>query len=167
MKILILGHGRHGKDTVAELLQKHAGLNFTSSSWACAEVLKPVLDLANGERSVEEHYAERHQYRKLWQRLISLYNAADLSALTRLILSKCEVYVGMRSQREFDASHHLFDLILWVDASLRVEYVDPTMEIPFDAERMHRIDNNGSLAELELRLACIFPRERRVDHHPV
>lgn len=149
MKILILGHGRHGKDTVAELLQKHAGLNFTSSSWACAEVLKPVLDLANGERSVEEHYAERHQYRKLWQRLISLYNAADLSALTRLILSKCEVYVGMRSQREFDASHHLFDLILWVDASLRVDYVDPTMEIEYEPGLVIPVRNHGTLEELE------------------
>lgn len=150
MKILILGHGRHGKDTVAELLHKLAGLQFMSSSWACAEVLKPALDCVLGyERSLDSHYLERHNNRELWKRLISLYTAADPSALARLIVSKCDVYVGMRSQREFDASRHLFDLILWVDASLRVDYEDPTMEIKYEPALMIPVRNHGTLEELE------------------
>lgn len=36
-KLLIIGHGRHGKDTVAEILQRDYGFAFTSSSLFCAE----------------------------------------------------------------------------------------------------------------------------------
>ena len=36
-KVLVIGHGRHGKDTVAERLQQRYGLSFTSSSLFCAE----------------------------------------------------------------------------------------------------------------------------------
>lgn len=149
MKILILGHGTHGKDTVAELLQKYGKFTFRSSSWTCAEALKPVLDAVNGEQSVLEHFQDRHKHRELWKRLISLYNAADPSALAQLILEKCDMYVGMRSMREYTASAHLFDLILWVDSSERVDYVDPTMEIPYQPATMLRVPNNGDLADLD------------------
>lgn len=149
MKILILGHGRHGKDTLAELLQKHCGLSFISSSRACAEVLKPTLDLLNGEKSAEAHFAERHDNRELWKRLISLYNAADPSSLARLILTISEVYVGMRSRHEYEASNNLFDAIFWVDAGGRVDYKDTTMEIAFDRTRMFFVNNSGTLEDLE------------------
>lgn len=158
MKILILGHGRHGKDTFAELMSKHAGLTFISSSYACAEVLKPVLDLVgqDGPISPEEHYARRHKDRELWKRLICLYNAADPSALARLIVSKCDMYVGMRSAREYEASKHLFDHIYWVDASGRVDYKDPTIEIEFDETCMTLVDNNGALSDLEKKVFEMF-----------
>lgn len=148
MKILVLGHGRHGKDTAAEYLRDHHGLSFRSSSEACAEVLKPVLDLADGEQTAAQHFKNRHKRRELWKRLISLYNSADPAALAKLITSQCDMYVGMRSQREYDASQHLFDLVLWIDASERVQYVDPTMEIEFDPTIMQRVDNSGHLSEM-------------------
>lgn len=149
MKILILGHGRHGKDTFAEFLQKHCGLSFISSSRACAEVLKPTLDLLNGEKSAEEHFAERHDNRELWKRLISLYNAADSSALARLILTTNDIYVGMRSAREYESSKHLFDAIFWVDAEGRIDHKDTTMEIGFDRTKMFFVNNSGSISDLE------------------
>ncbi len=148
MKILILGHGRHGKDTVAEILRDEYGVSFMSSSAACLDVIYPVLNLVNGEWSLPVHYAERHKHRELWKRLISLYNAADPSALTKLILGKCDLYVGMRSAREFRASWLLFDQIIWVDASERVPEMDPTMEITFAPHCMFCIDNNGDMESL-------------------
>ncbi len=155
MKILVLGHGRHGKDTVAAILRDEYVLSFISSSEACAEVLKPVLDLLHGER---DHFAERHDHRELWKRLISLYNAADPSALAKHILSKCDMYVGMRSAREYAASRHLFDFILWVDASPRVDYADPTLEIRLHPQLMVRIDNSSHFRHLreEVRQAASF-----------
>ena len=36
IKLLICGEGRHGKDTMAELLQEYVGLTSTSSSWVAA-----------------------------------------------------------------------------------------------------------------------------------
>jgi hypothetical protein len=149
-KILILGQGRHGKDTVSEILRDKYSINFMSSSWACAEVLKPVLDIINGVKSEEDHFNERHSYRELWMRLISLYNSYDKTALTKHILSKTDVYVGMRSYSEFAScvSERLFDYILYVDASKRVDYRDPTAEIGYDPQLMIKIDNNGTLEEL-------------------
>lgn len=149
-KILVLGQGRHGKDTVAEILRDRYKIDFMSSSQAAAEVLKPVLDLVNGVKSEEEHFNDRHNYRELWMRLISLYNSADKTALARHIISKTDVYVGMRSHLEYSAciSKGMFDIILYVDASKRVEYRDPTSEVVFDPLRMYLVDNNGSMEDL-------------------
>lgn len=36
-RVLIMGYGRHGKDTVSDMLGKHYGLAFTSSSQFCAD----------------------------------------------------------------------------------------------------------------------------------
>ena len=38
MNILIIGHARHGKDTVAEFLEEIFGLTFMSSSQAAADI---------------------------------------------------------------------------------------------------------------------------------
>lgn len=153
MKTIILGPGRMGKDTAAEYLRDQHGLSFRSSSEACAEVLKPVLDTAIRTRiSADAHFRHRHDHRELWKELISLYNAADPTALAKLITSQCDMYVGMRSMREYQASRHLFDLVLWVDASERVSYRDPTMEIEFDRSHMLLIDNNGHLSEMYSQL---------------
>lgn len=152
MKILILGHGRHGKDTAAEYLRDKYGMSFISSSLACAEVLHPVLDLVIAPATTAQHYAARHQHRELWKRLISLYNAADPSALVRLITSKCDMYVGMRSQREYEASKHLFNRVLWIDGGRRVYERDPTMEIEFHANTMDRVWNDSDLDNLHTGL---------------
>ena len=43
-KIAVIGHGRHGKDTVGEMLRDDYGLTFTSSAEFCAEnVLWPLM----------------------------------------------------------------------------------------------------------------------------
>jgi len=38
IKLLIIGAAHWGKDTVAELLKEYNGLNFISSSQACADI---------------------------------------------------------------------------------------------------------------------------------
>ena len=35
-KLLVIGHGRHGKDTVCEILRDHYGYTFESSSKFCS-----------------------------------------------------------------------------------------------------------------------------------
>jgi hypothetical protein len=40
MKLLIIGNARHGKDTLAELLNEYYGLKFMSSSQASADIQK-------------------------------------------------------------------------------------------------------------------------------
>ena len=63
-KLLIIGHGRHGKDTVCEILKESYGFNFRSSSDFCAEKLVyPLLKDLYNYNSYQEAYADRHNHR--------------------------------------------------------------------------------------------------------
>lgn len=148
MKLLILGHGGHGKDTAAEIIKDLYGLAFLSSSWAtCEEVVYPVLKDLYDYESPEECYNDRHNHRQEWFDLISEYNTPDKASLAKLILSRSDVYVGLRCPVELEASRHLFDHILWVDASER-KPLEPSMRIQYEPS-MILIDNNGSECDLE------------------
>lgn len=149
MKILILGHGGAGKDTTAEIIRDLYGLTFLSSSRAtCEEVVFPALKDLHGYESPEECYNDRHNHRQEWFDLISNYNTPDKAALARLILFRSDVYVGLRCPVEFEASRHLFDHVIWMDASERVPS-EPSMRIEYDPDTMILIDNNGSECDLE------------------
>lgn len=148
MKILILGHGRHGKDTVGNLISQQTGLRFQSSSMAaCETAIFPILSLMYGYKSVQECFEDRINHRQEWKDLISEYNYFDKSSLCKKILKNHDGYIGMRCPEEYAASRHLFGMVLWVDASKRLPE-DPTMLIRQDSN-MFLIDNNGSFGDLE------------------
>lgn len=154
MKVLVIGLGRHGKDTVAAILKEMFGLSFASSSEFMAKtVVYPVLKDKYGYSSVEECFNDRANHREEWKQLISDYNTPDKSKLSKMILEEYDMYVGMRCGVEFEASKHLFDLIIWVDASERVKYVDPTLTIEYDPNTMYLIDNNGCSKQLKRNIA--------------
>jgi hypothetical protein len=145
-RILILGHGRHGKDTVAEYLCDRTGLTFRSSSLFLAEriVMPELAKRGICYPTVGECYDDRGNHREAWRDIISEYNGKDATRLARAILRESDVYVGMRTAREFSASAGLFDHILWVDATGRAIPEDPTMGIEFETG-MVRIDNGFTL----------------------
>ncbi len=160
IKILILGHGRHGKDTVAEILEGMLSFKFVSSSYACLQVIKPLLLAANAQYGyddwTDDHiYQDRINHRELWKEAISLVNTPDKSHLTKLVLEQADMYVGMRCNQEFLASKDLFDLVLWVDAFERIPDADPSMDIEYDASYMERIDNNDGLEALGFQLGVL------------
>ena len=152
-KILVLGHARHGKDTVGEILRDRYGLTFESSSFfLAAKVVRPEMErrgITYG--SLDECYADRVNHRALWREIIGEYNGKDPSLLARSILEVADMYVGMRTQREYVAAIPLFDVIVWVDASGRG--VPPegrdSMTIEYDQKTMKTINNDGTLADLE------------------
>ena len=157
-KILILGHGRHGKDTVAEILESTLGLSFTSSSYACLQVIKPVLCAAVSKYhdwEDEEIYEDRINCRDLWKEAITLVNTPDKSHLAKLVLEQSDMYVGMRCNKEFLASKDLFDLVIWVEAFERVPDADQTLDIEFDDSFMIKVENNKGLAELGFQLGVL------------
>ena len=130
-KLLILGHGRHGKDTLAEILADNSDLAFSSSSRAAAEVfLFDKMKDEFGYNSVDECFEDRHNHREYWYRSIQEFNSEDRARLCKEILKINDMYVGMRCHKEYLATNHLFDMILLVDAGKRVDYVDPTFNIP-------------------------------------
>lgn len=157
-KILVLGWARHGKDTVAEMLSDNHGLSFRSSSYFLAEhVVMPELRRRGiTYPSLEACYEDRVNHRATWREIIAEHNGDDPARLAKAILEVVDCYVGMRTDREYRAALPLFDAVVWVDSSARG--IPPegrdSMTIEFDAGVMHRIENSGTLADLEEKVAA-------------
>lgn len=119
MKLLIIGHGRHGKDTVAEgLVERMPTLSFMSSSMFVAQtvVRKDLEDIGINYLDLEDCYEDRVNHREFWRDSIARY-CNPPERMAQEILSDHDIYVGMRTRREFYASRHLFDEVIWVDRS--------------------------------------------------
>lgn len=152
-KIFVIGHGRHGKDTVGEIIQEICGLTFESSSMFCAEhVVTPWLEkLGITYASLDECYEDRINHRVAWYEAIRAYNEGNEARLASAIFDKYDMYVGIRSRIEFLAARSLSDLSIWIDASERVPQVDPTCKIlATDCDII--VDNNGTEDELREKM---------------
>ncbi|WP_444891767.1 hypothetical protein ACJJIE_00205 (plasmid) [Microbulbifer sp. TRSA001] len=152
MKLMVMGYGRHGKDTFCEL----SGMSFESSSMFAAErAVFPVLAPLYGYESLEQCYADRAHHRAEWYQLIEEYNTPDKTRLSREIFGGVEIYCGIRCEQEFLAVREagLFDLAIWVDASERLpkEPSDSISVRPEHADIV--ISNNGTLAEFKVKVA--------------
>jgi len=153
MKILILGHGGHGKDTFAEMLTAASDntLSLASSSEYCAEhVVFPWLkDRYPDWRAC---FDDRRNNREIWHNLIAGYNDHRPSRLATEIIAKYDIYVGMRALREYNAckAELLFNMTFWVDAMERwAPEPASSMGIAYDKKNMTYVDNNQDLAHLE------------------
>ena len=151
-RILIIGHGRHGKDTVAEILRDYHGYKFTSSSMFCARfVRKEMDDMGIFYDSLEECYADRHNHRAIWFDKITEYNRVDATRTsTEMLTSGYDLYVGMRSRREYDACMlaNVFDHVIWVDRSDHLP-IEPPQSMQLTEEDAHFvIYNNGNMCQL-------------------
>ena len=148
MKVLILGHGDHGKGTAAGMITDLFGLSAISSSLASLDrVVYPAIKEKYGYETREECYADRHTKRLEWKELITSYNTPDKGRLCREILAEFDCYDGMRCHLEFAATKHLFNKILWIDASQR-RPSDPSLSIEYDRGAMTMVDNNGEEGEM-------------------
>lgn len=149
MKVLILGHGRHGKDTVGEMLETHFGLKSISSSrYALEEAVWPVMRLTHGYKDMDECFEDRSNHRELWYTLIKMYNTPDKSRLVKGLLENHDVYTGLRCNEEYAVAKEYFDLIIWVDAADRLP-LEESMKIEYDLIEMIVLDNNHDLNYLE------------------
>lgn len=150
MKIMICGHARHGKDTLAEML----GLTFKSSSEvALEEVIWPEI----GHRYPDKQacFDDRTNNREVWHNLITAYNTPDLTRLARDIYSKNDMYVGIRNREEFYAAKAvgLFQLSIWVDASERLPPEPSSSNKMLKSDCDIVIDNNGTLESFYYKIA--------------
>lgn len=150
-KLLIIGHARHGKDTVAEILLEHYGYQFKSSSELAAEIfIYDELKEKYGYQNFQECYIDRMNHRSEWYNLIKDYNQPDRAKLAKEILKMADCYVGMREREEIleCVKQKLFDLIIWVDRSEHLP-LEPADSFNIDKSLADIIiDNNGSLADL-------------------
>ena len=167
MKLMICGHGRHGKDTVADMISENLNLRACSSSALALEKviypnryelfssakLKSLPD--STEEQKEALFLSRHEGRgrEVWYNAISDYNSSDACRLMKELYQRADIYVGCRSLREFREGQEskLFDLSIWVDASERLRTSETTCGVePFDCDIT--IENNSSLDDLATRV---------------
>lgn len=164
IRLLIIGPARHGKDSLAEILNKHYGLKFISSSQACADIfIYDELKEKYGYKTPEECFEDRMNRRQEWYELICGYNKDDKAKLAKEILKYNNTYVGMRDSAEIKEclKQGLFDLVIWVDASKRLpmESSNSFNISLLDADVI--IDNNGTYEEFKekaLRLGALLRR---------
>ena len=152
--ILILGHARHGKDTVAEMLESIAKLSFKSSSEAALEIF--LFDVLNDKYGLEysdlpSAFYDRVNHRSKWFVEISEYNTPDPTRLAREIMKSNDIYVGLRSAKEIDAclEKGVFDIVVGVhDYRKPLEPESSNDADPFKYSD-YMILNNGSLDDLK------------------
>lgn len=166
MKLLITGMKQHGKDTVCELLASISGgrLAYISSSLALIDegifdddikAFYPEAVLAHGIEDVRSiFYVERDMHRKLMFNRINEYCVKGTETAELIFNTyKCDIYNGMRNNREFYACKNagLFDLTIWVDGSERkpAESKDSMKLTKYDCDII--LDNNGTLSQLQDR----------------
>jgi dephospho-CoA kinase len=159
MNILIIGHARHGKDTVAEMISNITGYKFESSSMAAARIfIFDFLKEKYGYKNFSECFEDRVNRRKEWHDLICEFNNEDKSSLAKEIMKESNIYVGMRSDQECDKclQDKVFDVVLGV--------FDPRK--PLESKESFNIDiwnksdlviiNNGTLEDLSKKVKMIF-----------
>ena len=155
-KLLLLGHGGHGKDTLAEALRDLGGVRFASSSETANRlVIYPRLREKYGYASEQECFDDRRNHRLEWYQLICEYNAEDRARLSKQILAEQDMYVGMRDQQEFEATRPLVDLVLWVDAAERLPEKDPSLFIAQEEADLC-VPNNSTPLRLALRILYLM-----------
>lgn len=155
LKLLVIGHGRHGKDTVCEILRDQYGYSFESSSRFCSrkfifDELKHKYNYAHEKAC----YDDRHNHRAEWYDAICDYNVPDASRLGREIFKEHDIYCGLRNKREFHAMRNtgVFDYAIWVDRS---DHLPEEAKTSMSLEQWmadFTIDNNGSLEELQFNI---------------
>lgn len=164
MKILIIGSARHGKDTLASIICDIKNFSFLSSSRAALDlfIYDELKDKYN-YKSKEECYNDRINHRSEWYDLICDYNKEDKCKLTKKILEKSNIYVGLRDKEEVDQciKENIFDLILGV-----YDY-----RKPIEDESSNNVDifqyadiiipNSGTIRELENKVSILF---KYLDH---
>jgi dephospho-CoA kinase len=155
MKILILGTARHGKDSLAELLNEDFGMTFKSSSEMANELfIYDELKTKYGYNSIEECFVDRMNHREEWYLMICGYNMEDKARLSKDIIAHHDCYVGMRDRHEITEciNQELFDLIIWVDASERLPLESPES---FNIDKSCAdiiIDNNGTYEDFKAKV---------------
>jgi dephospho-CoA kinase len=158
MKLLIIGHKRHGKTTLAEFIKDEIGLDFLDSSVAAAKIfLYDELKEKYNYKSFIECHNDRVNHRQEWFNKISEYNKYDGSRLAKEMLKESDIYVGMRNKRELHTCNEnkLFDLIIGIYRP-GFELETGSFDIDIFKESDFLIYNNGSLSDLRKKVKRIF-----------
>lgn len=143
----VVGYGRHGKDTVAELLAKNTKLKYGGST---SRIASPLIAEALG-LSVDEAFARRHEDRMFWFRWCNeLRRQEGPCILLTLLLANSDIAVGMRGIEEINQyAGYTVNYWIWVENPRKEK--DPTVDFTYQDTRKYgaiKILNDGSLDDL-------------------
>ena len=158
MKILIIGSARHGKDTVAEMINEITGMTFQSSSQAAADIfIYETLRVKYGYTNPVECFEDRINHRAEWHDMICDYNKNNKARLAKDILKTSDIYVGMRSNEECSAciEQEIFDYIIGVYDPRKPIEDKSSFNIDIWAKSDFVIPNSGTLDDLLHRVGKI------------
>ncbi len=159
-KLLIIGHARHGKDTVAGMFNEMYGYTFKSSSQAAAEIfIYDALKDKYGYKSFEECYKDRMNHRDEWYNMICEYNLEDPARLAKEIMKTNDIYVGMRSAREIEScvEQGIFDYVVAVYDERKPLEDDSSLDDAIFEYTDVALNNSGTLDDLKRQVAfCQF-----------
>lgn len=167
-KLMIVGHARHGKDTVCTMLAKY-GYKWVSSSWACGQIAvwPKLLEMRDKHDptvmcvpyiTFQEAFDDRANHRAFWFQCIKDYNTPDETRLAREIFADHDIYCGIRRAEELAACREqkVCDFTIWVDRSKHVgmEHTSSCTVRPFQAD--WTLDNNGTLEQTEWKIEQFY-----------
>ena len=162
MKLLIIGHARHGKTEAAKILKRERGLQFHDSSKAAAEIfLYDLLKDKYGYKDFEECYKDRVNHRQEWFENICLFNKEDPARLAKEIMKDADIYCGMRSNVEIQKciEDKVFDHIIQIYNPHLPKEASESFDIDFNAlPQRYTIYNDSDLDTLKTRLMELHMR---------
>ena len=164
MRLMVMGYGEHGKDTVAEYLAEHLHLRMKSSSeFANKFIIYHQLAPKYGYMTLEDCFNDRRNHRAEWHELIKAYGKDDPARFSRALFAEYDIYCGIRDNEEFYAAKDegLFDLAIWVDAGLR-KPIEDLSSCKVDSSMADIVvDNNGTLVQLLTTLETLCEELRK------
>lgn len=121
-KILIVGPGRCGKDSLGEFIHKHSKHTYAGST--SKFLAKYVADLF--KITPEQAYEMRHKHRQQWFEIGNRIRENDHGLLQKEALAVGNVVAGIRDFREiaWACCCDIYDHIIWIDADVEP---DPTL----------------------------------------
>lgn len=147
VKLMLVGHGRAGKDEAGEWFARNTSLTFAgTTSKYLAKYVAAELGVTE-----DECYATRHDNREKWWRIGKKVREQDPGCLIRESLAHGDVIGGVRDLVEviYARESRCVDLIIWI--ARNSVSVDPTVE--FDSSHCDMIiENHWGLEEYHNRL---------------
>lgn len=115
-KILIVGPGRCGKDSLGEFIHKHSKHTYAgSTSKFLAKYVAKEFKI-----SEEQAYSLRHEHRQRWFEIGNTIREDDHGLLQKEALEVGNVVAGIRDFREaaWACYNEIYDHIIWIDADV-------------------------------------------------
>lgn len=162
--ISFIGHSRCGKDEAGVMLAKVSDFVYGGS---LSQTMLPLVAYSL-KQTTNVAWDTRHANKAYWFHFLNEVRKTDAVILCKMLLGRADITTGTRAKPELLTSFEqgVAQHLVWINrlASER----DPTME--YDAKdvisllrkypsRVHWIDNNGTLEDLQLAVKEVYTKE--------